>query len=92
MDIAGPSFEEYVSPAPWWASGGELGVRRAVQQCIQRRPGASVDELVAELTQRGVEVNGALVAQQLLELAPPAPAEQTAQAESREAELVAASG
>jgi hypothetical protein len=76
-DISGLSLEEQAAPAPWLAIRAHADVRVAVEKCIERNPGASADEIAAKLALGGVDVNAALVAQQLLERRPrtPGPAE-----------------
>jgi hypothetical protein len=67
MDITAPSLEEQPAPAPWLAAVNGLDVKADVEEHIDRHPDISVDEIVAELGREGIEVNGTLVAQQVLE-------------------------
>jgi hypothetical protein len=66
MDIAGPMFEEQVSPPPWLAVRWKFDVRRAVEKMLEQRPDLNADEIVAKLAEAGTSANGALVAQQVL--------------------------
>lgn len=72
MELAGPLREEFVtlddvvSPAPWLVLSSLVDIPAAVDDYCKQHPQATVEDVVCELDKTGPEVNGALVAQQML--------------------------
>lgn len=70
-----PVSPRQVAPHPQSELDANVDRRRAVIEAILRRPEASVDEIVAELAQRQIDVSATLVMQELMHTAPARSAE-----------------
>ena len=68
MDIMEPPLERQADPAPWLSNRRKLDVRAAVARILEDNPRATPDDVVRELAARHVQVNGGLVAQEILEV------------------------
>lgn len=62
MDIELPCLDEQAAPAPWLVNRARIDVRAAAHDAAGRMPGASVDELVAEMRSHGVQASAIVVA------------------------------
>jgi hypothetical protein len=62
MDIMMPHLKQQASPAPWLVRRNSVGVPRLVRAALEQNPGATVDELVAQLARWNVQVSGISVA------------------------------
>jgi hypothetical protein len=62
MDIMMPRLEQQPSPAPWLVRRNSVDVRHLVRAALEQNPGATVDEVVAQLARWNVQASGIIVA------------------------------
>jgi hypothetical protein len=62
MDIMLPPLHDQVSPAPWLERKEEIDLPAVIRDILHHRPQASLEDLVAELHARHIDVDGAAVA------------------------------
>jgi hypothetical protein len=62
MDIMMPRLEQQPSPAPWLVRRYRIDVPRLIRVALQQNPGATVDQVVAQLARWNVQASGIIVA------------------------------
>lgn len=61
MDIMRPPLNKQVSPAPWLVARSNVDVPSMIRKAHTKQPGASVDDIVRQLCERGMQVSGIIV-------------------------------
>lgn len=61
MDIMRPPLEQQVAPAPWLVARSRVDVPALVRKALTIHPNASVDEIIGQLADWGVQVSGIIV-------------------------------
>lgn len=61
MDIMRPPLEGQVSPAPWLVARSRVDVPALIRKALTIHSSASVNEIVAQLADWGVQVSGIIV-------------------------------
>jgi hypothetical protein len=62
MDIMMPRLEQQPSPAPWLVRLNRADIPCLIRTALEQNPGASVDEVVAQLARWNVQASGIIVA------------------------------
>ena len=62
MDIMMPRLQQQASPAPWLVRRNSVDVPRLIRAALEQNPGATVDEVVAQLARWNVRLSGIIVA------------------------------
>jgi hypothetical protein len=62
MDIMMPHLEQQPSPAPWLVRLNRADIPHLIRTALEQNPGATVDEVVAQLARWNVQASGIIVA------------------------------
>jgi hypothetical protein len=61
MDIMLPQLHDQVAPAPWLERKDQIDLPAVIKDILRHRPQASLEDLIAELHARHIDVDGAAV-------------------------------
>ena len=62
MDIMMPRLEQQPSPAPWLVRRSRADLPRLIRTAVEQNPGATVDQVVAQLARWNIQASGIIVA------------------------------